>query len=109
VCNRRWWSGASWNCTTIREEPDGGNPVTQRLPVLARTGDRRSGGTCLLCPGISDVNLFRYCQGVNASTDECPLRADRAVSTVWQTLPRRPDQQTSTNLPDQSGSGETRT
>jgi hypothetical protein len=26
-----------------------------RLPVLARTGGRRSGGTCLLRPGISDV------------------------------------------------------
>ena len=25
---------------------------------------RGSGGACLLRPGISDVNLFRYCQGV---------------------------------------------
>jgi hypothetical protein len=33
-------------------------------------------------------------------------RADRAGSTVWQTLPACPDQQTSTSLPDQSGSGE---
>ena len=31
---------------------------------------------------------------------------DRAGSTVWQTLPTCPDQQTSTNLPDQSGLGE---
>jgi hypothetical protein len=32
--------------------------------LLARTGGQRSGGTCLLRPGISDVNLFRYCRGV---------------------------------------------
>jgi hypothetical protein len=31
---------------------------------LARTGGRRSGRACLLRPGISDVNSFRYCQGV---------------------------------------------
>jgi hypothetical protein len=43
------------------------------------------------------------------TTDQRPLWADRAGSTVWQTLPACPDQQTSTNLPDQSGSGETRT
>ena len=31
---------------------------------MARTGDRRSGGACPLRPKISDVNLFRYCQGL---------------------------------------------
>ena len=32
---------------------------------MAATGTkRRSGGACLLRPGISNVNLFRYCQGV---------------------------------------------
>jgi hypothetical protein len=33
-------------------------------PLLARTGGRKSGGACLLRPGVSDVDLFRYCQGV---------------------------------------------
>jgi hypothetical protein len=23
-----------------------------------------SGRTCPLCPGISDINLFRYCEGI---------------------------------------------
>ena len=36
----------------------------QRLCALARTGGRKSGGACLLRPGISDVDLFRYGQGV---------------------------------------------
>jgi hypothetical protein len=31
---------------------------------LARTGGRKSGGACPLRPGVSDVDLFRYCQGV---------------------------------------------
>ena len=35
-----------------------------RCRLLARTGGRKSGGACLLRQGISDVNLFRYCQGV---------------------------------------------
>jgi hypothetical protein len=37
-----------------------------------------------------------------------PSRADRVGLTVWQTLPACPDHQTSTNLLDQSGSGEFR-
>ncbi len=28
------------------------------------TGDIGTGRACPLCPGISDINLFRYCQGV---------------------------------------------
>ena len=40
--------------------------------------DRRSGGACLLRPGISDVNLFRYCQGVIKITAELvPYRGRR--------------------------------
>jgi hypothetical protein len=31
---------------------------------LAQTGCWKSGRACLLCPGISDINLFRYCQGI---------------------------------------------
>ena len=32
--------------------------------LMARTGGRKSGAACLLRPGVSDVDLFRYCQGV---------------------------------------------
>src|SRR5438132_9221123 len=32
--------------------------------MLAQTGSWRMGRACPLCPGISDINLFRYCQGV---------------------------------------------
>jgi hypothetical protein len=31
---------------------------------MAQTGGRRSGRACPLCPGISDINLFRYCEGI---------------------------------------------
>jgi hypothetical protein len=33
-------------------------------PFLAPGGGWRTGRACPLCPGISDINLFRYCQGV---------------------------------------------
>jgi hypothetical protein len=33
-------------------------------PLLAQTGGPTMGRACPLCPGISDVNLFRYCQGI---------------------------------------------
>jgi len=31
---------------------------------MAQTGCWKSGRACPLCPGISDINLFRYCQGI---------------------------------------------
>jgi hypothetical protein len=34
------------------------------LPKLAQTGCWEPGRACPLCPGISDINLFRYCQGI---------------------------------------------
>ena len=33
-------------------------------PDLAQTGGQRSGRACPLCPGVSDINLFRYRQGI---------------------------------------------
>jgi hypothetical protein len=42
---------------------------------LAQTGGSRSGRTCPLCPDISDINLFRYCQGVIDLNAEIPDRA----------------------------------
>jgi hypothetical protein len=35
-----------------------------QLLLLAQTGGWRSGRACPLCPGISDINLFRYCQNI---------------------------------------------
>jgi hypothetical protein len=32
--------------------------------MLAQTGGWRSGRACPLCPVISDINLFRYCEGI---------------------------------------------
>jgi hypothetical protein len=32
--------------------------------VMAQTGGLRAGRACPLCPGISDINLFRYCEGI---------------------------------------------
>ena len=31
---------------------------------MAQTDGWRLGRVCPLCPGISDINLFRYCQGI---------------------------------------------
>jgi hypothetical protein len=42
---------------------------------LALTGGWRMGRACPLCPGISDINLFRYCQGVIDLDAEIPDRA----------------------------------
>ena len=33
------------------------SPIGTNLPMLV-------GRACLLCPGISDVDLFRYCEGI---------------------------------------------
>jgi hypothetical protein len=33
-------------------------------PEVAQTGGKRSGRECPLCPGISDINLFRYRQRI---------------------------------------------
>jgi hypothetical protein len=44
-------------------------------PELAQTGGQRAGRACPLCPGISDINLFRYCQGVIDLDAEIPDRA----------------------------------
>src|ERR1700687_2483680 len=40
-----------------------GPQATQRR-LMAQTGCRRSGRACRLCPGISDINLFRHCQSI---------------------------------------------
>src|SRR6267154_5820752 len=42
---------------------------------MAQTGGWRTGRACPLCPGISDINLFRYCQGVIDLDAEIPHRA----------------------------------
>jgi hypothetical protein len=33
-------------------------------PILAQTGGQKSGRACPLCPSISDIDLFRYRQGI---------------------------------------------
>ena len=43
--------------------------------MVAKTGGYGSGRACLLGPGISDINLFRYCQGVIDLDAEIPDRA----------------------------------
>ena len=43
------------------------------LPLMAQTW--RSDRACPLCPGISDINLFRYRQGVIDLDAEIPDRA----------------------------------
>ena len=44
-------------------------------PLLAQTGGWRSGRACPLCPGISDINLFRYCQSIVYFDAKIPDRA----------------------------------
>jgi hypothetical protein len=40
-----------------------------------QTGGEKAGRACPLCPGISDVHLFRYRQGVIDLNAEIPDRA----------------------------------
>ena len=44
-------------------------------PLLAQAGGEEVGRACPLCPGISDINLFRYCQGIIDLDTEIPDRA----------------------------------
>jgi hypothetical protein len=42
---------------------------------MALSGGKGVGRACPLCPGISDIDLFRYCQGVIDFDAEIPDRA----------------------------------
>jgi hypothetical protein len=42
---------------------------------MAQTGGWRSGRACPLCPGISDINLFCYCQSIVHFDTEISNRA----------------------------------
>ena len=45
------------------------------MSASGQTGGQMPGRACPLCPGISDINLFRYCQGVIDLDAEIPDRA----------------------------------
>src|SRR5712692_8165296 len=51
--------GPTFRCAI---QPSHAAPCVRAL--LAQTGCWRLGRACPLCPGISDINLFRYCQGI---------------------------------------------
>src|SRR5216684_4709755 len=51
--------GPTFRCAI---QPSHAAPCVRAL--LAQTGGWRSGRACPLCPGISDINLFRYCKGI---------------------------------------------
>jgi Ca2+-binding EF-hand superfamily protein len=55
---------------------------------MAQTGGWKSGRACLFCPGISDVELFRYCQSI---VDFDPKIADeeRAAISAAQSSTRQ--------------------
>ena len=38
--------------------------ITTKMTLMARFCRERTGRACLLCPGISDVDLFRYREGI---------------------------------------------
>ena len=91
----RFWEGAMicWRVSRMARGA-GSRDVTGEIARELRQrcsdevhGGQRSGGTCLLRPGISDVNLFRYCQGViyfdAQITNQCRLRA---VRITWPTV-----------------------
>jgi len=46
-----------------------------RLPLMAQSGGEGPGRARPLCPGISDINLFRYSEGVIHLNAEIPDRA----------------------------------
>ena len=45
---------------------------SERSPHMARRGPNGSGRACLLCPGSSDVNLFRNGEGIIDLDTEVP-------------------------------------
>jgi hypothetical protein len=49
--------------------------LARGVPLLAQTGGQRLGRAFPLCPGISDINLFRYCQRVIDLNAKIPDRA----------------------------------
>src|SRR5664279_3855379 len=49
---------------------------------MAQTGRLKVGRACPLCPGISDINLFRYCQGVIDLDAEIPDRCVLCLSQI---------------------------
>jgi hypothetical protein len=62
--------------------------------LLARFCRERTGRACLLCPGISDVDLFRYREGVihlNAKVSDgaFDLGVGRARGCTARKLPVR--------------------
>jgi hypothetical protein len=49
---------------------------------MAQTGGFRAGRACPLSPGISDINLFRYCQGViDLDADHPPIDQGRSCAS----------------------------
>jgi hypothetical protein len=51
------------------------NLLHSMSPEVAQSGGWRSGRVCPLCPGISDINLFRYCQSIIHFDPKIPDRA----------------------------------
>jgi hypothetical protein len=46
--------------------------ATLACPLLAQLGPKWIGRSCLLCPGNSDINLFRYGKGIIDLDAEVP-------------------------------------
>jgi hypothetical protein len=64
--------------------------ASRTLAQVAQTGGRRSGSACPLCPDISDINLFRYCQSIVYFDSEISDRAfDLGGSTSCRGTPAR--------------------
>jgi hypothetical protein len=70
-------------CDSVRSDHSGSVParhadVSSRVPwrrivrLWARSRGQRSGRACPLCPGTSDVNLFRYRKGIIHLNSEVP-------------------------------------
>src|SRR5450631_4356630 len=52
--------------------PDGFYDWIREDRLLAQRGSHGAGGACLLCPGSSDINLFRYGKGIINLDAEVP-------------------------------------
>jgi hypothetical protein len=66
-----YWKRASRNSASTRPAETDDARHFPRMPTrwslgpkVAQTGGPTMGRACPLCPGISDVNLFRYCEGI---------------------------------------------
>ena len=66
------------------DKPDNrlASAMARGIPARRKLAEDEGGRACLLCPGISDINLFRYCQRVIDLDAEIPDLLQDPLKTI---------------------------